>query len=132
MKFTKAVSSAHSFTYNGKSYNSVAEMPPEVLKFFEDKNNNDMPDFIENMPGMKQALDMAKRYKEDDEDNENGNFTEKQPVVNDATKLQNQKQNNFDQTFIPKTDGNSTNNSWYYLVPVILLIVLIAYLLVGK
>ena len=44
-------------TYNGKTYNSINDLPPEARKIFEDKNGDNMPDIFEGL------LDSAKDFK---------------------------------------------------------------------
>ena len=42
------------YTYNGREYTSLDEMPPEVRAMFEDKDGDGLPDFINQMmPGAK-------------------------------------------------------------------------------
>lgn len=44
-------------TYNGKTYNSINELPPEARRIFEDKDGNNTPDVFDGL------LDSAKEFK---------------------------------------------------------------------
>jgi phage-related protein len=39
------------FNINGKTYNNLNDLPPEFRQWFEDKNNNGVPDMFEGMIG---------------------------------------------------------------------------------
>jgi hypothetical protein len=44
-------------TYNGKTYNSINDLPPEARKIFEDKDGNNVPDVFEGL------LESAKEFR---------------------------------------------------------------------
>ncbi len=47
MGIQTSFSSSHSYTFNGKTYTSFDEMPPEIRTYFEDKDGSGIPDFVE-------------------------------------------------------------------------------------
>jgi len=106
------------FSFNGKQYNSIEDMPEDVKKYFLDQNNNGLPDFVDiKMPKIAKMIKNTKQYKITSLTN-NHEIEQKDNKIDNIQTLNNINENPIKQ-----------NNSVIFLLPVILIIILILYLL---
>ena len=106
------------FSFNGKQYNSLDDMPEDVKKYFLDQNNNGLPDFVDiKMPGVAKMIEDTRQNDKTSltDDNEN---EQKDNKVDSIQVLNNINENPIKQ-----------NNSVIFFLPVVLIIILIPYLL---
>lgn len=119
MTTTLNTSFQSSFSFNGKHYSSIEEMPEEVKKYFEDKNNNELPDFIDQkIPQLAKIISDAKKH--------NGQHLLADKIKKDVNEVISDRE----------LDGNkinatikSKNNSLFTYLPILLILILIIYLM---